>query len=615
MPWTVKDVDEHKKGLSDKQKKQWVSVANSILKKLMGEGKSEKEAAASAIRQANGAVNIHGGEGSGNFGHSGRPGQRGGSDDEGDEEYINEDEGDYTVGSQSSVETTAEIDEIVKMERKKGSTWKEIVETILDTRTGRAWFDKAYSPENGNTFNLRQDLEDAFGEDFPLGPRPEPAKYSQVRMYKEEKYKVSKKKHEGKDYLVVPVTMMVEGVHNGSHGPLLHEISELGKFPEAWNGIPVVIDHPEKDGVPVSANSPEVLEECSVGKIFNTKVVGEKLRAEAWLDSEKLEKVSIDVFSALKELQPIEVSVGVFTDDEEDEGDWKNEHYTYVAKNHRPDHLAILPNAVGACSLADGCGIRANKGKDKPLQTYLSGSYLDKESQVRKMIEGWNTDKIYNYFEDMNDMFFVYCQSGNKENKIYRQEYRYEGGKVLLVEDPVEVQKKVDYVVTTNGMTRTKFNNLKEEDTMPKNDCPKCVEKVNALIANKHYEETDREWLSTLSETALDKVAPKVIEKVVEKTIEVNKLAPEDQAALAFGKKQMKERREGWIRTIQANAKDIWTEEKLKVMDDETLEGISKSVHKEEVVDYTLNGGSGVQQNAAGIQPLLPVGVEVETKK
>jgi len=48
MPWTTADVDRHKAGLSPKQKRQWVHVANSALAR----GASE----ASAIRQANAVV-------------------------------------------------------------------------------------------------------------------------------------------------------------------------------------------------------------------------------------------------------------------------------------------------------------------------------------------------------------------------------------------------------------------------------------------------------------------------------------------------------------------------------------------------------------------------------
>lgn len=157
---------------------------------------------------------------------------------------------------------------------------------------------------------------------------------------------------------------------------------------------------------------------------------------------------------------------------------------------------------------------------------------------------------------------------------------------------------------------------------MVKNECPKCLEKINALIANKDsgFAETDREWLEVLSETALDKViTPKVVEveKVVEKTIEVNKLSNEDQAALAFGKKQMKERKEKMIKGIQANTDKVWTDEKLGKMDEDTLEGIYKSVVKEESpAGIYLNAG-GVNANTSGEPPLLTAELraKMETKK
>lgn len=45
MPWTTKDVDRKKKGLSPSQKKKWVATANGVLKS----GKPDS----SAIRIAN----------------------------------------------------------------------------------------------------------------------------------------------------------------------------------------------------------------------------------------------------------------------------------------------------------------------------------------------------------------------------------------------------------------------------------------------------------------------------------------------------------------------------------------------------------------------------------
>lgn len=56
MPWTVDDVDRHNKGLTKKQKKVWVDVANSALKRCLEKGGSEDRCEASAIRQANSVV-------------------------------------------------------------------------------------------------------------------------------------------------------------------------------------------------------------------------------------------------------------------------------------------------------------------------------------------------------------------------------------------------------------------------------------------------------------------------------------------------------------------------------------------------------------------------------
>ena len=54
MPWSVDDVDKHKKGLSDKQKKTWVKVANGALARC--EKKKGSDCEGSAIRQANSVV-------------------------------------------------------------------------------------------------------------------------------------------------------------------------------------------------------------------------------------------------------------------------------------------------------------------------------------------------------------------------------------------------------------------------------------------------------------------------------------------------------------------------------------------------------------------------------
>lgn len=174
-------------------------------------------------------------------------------------------------------------------------------------------------------------------------------------------YTIREELLQGRTHMVVPIIMMVTGVHRGSHGPILHLAEELGKFPGCWDGIPVSIQHPQEDGMHVSANQPHILDEFVVGRVFNTMMDGQKLRAEAWLDPVVLKNISPEAMEYIMEGKPLEVSVGVFTDEDMQPGEWNGEKYEAVARNHRPDHLALLPGAVGACSWSDGCGVRTHQ--------------------------------------------------------------------------------------------------------------------------------------------------------------------------------------------------------------------------------------------------------------
>jgi hypothetical protein len=200
------------------------------------------------------------------------------------------------------------------------------------------------------------------------------------KIVQDNSYPVGRRKHQGRDHLIVPVIMMVEGVHIGSFGPLFHSIEELGKIPESWNGRPVVINHPEVGGINVSANDPDIIDSQTVGYIYNTYVKdNKKLAAEAWIDEEKLRLLSEEILILIQAGMPLEVSLGMFLEEELTAGDWNGEHYEAIARNLRPDHLALLPGAVGACSLADGCGLGVNKSDD------LSINLIKKE--VSKMAD------------------------------------------------------------------------------------------------------------------------------------------------------------------------------------------------------------------------------------
>lgn len=162
---------------------------------------------------------------------------------------------------------------------------------------------------------------------------------------------------DGRQHLVAPIVALVAGVVNGE----LVTVDELATFAAAWNGRPVPLRHPQDAaGQFVSANSPEVIESSVIGQVFNMHVEGDRLRGEMWLDIEKCERLGGDALAALNRLQRgevLEVSTAYFCDVEAAEGVFNGEAYTAIQRNLRPDHVALLPDEVGACSIADGCGV------------------------------------------------------------------------------------------------------------------------------------------------------------------------------------------------------------------------------------------------------------------
>lgn len=467
--------------------------------------------------------------------------------------------------------------------------------------------------------------------------------YSTYEVQQDITYTVRQENYQGVMHLVVPVVMMVEGVHNGSRGPLFHSIEELGRFPDAWNGRPVIIDHPTEDGRNVSANSPEIMENKVIGIVFNTHVDGKKLKAEVWLNEDRLRQSSPTVLAALQKTEPVEVSVGVFTDEEEQEGEWNDKHYIGIAHNHRPDHLALLPGGRGACSVEDGCGIRVNKkkgGKDvneneffQSLKTFFAdqisvnadSGYRELVDAARSKMDTMDSEDVIHFLEEVFDDYIVYKTHQRLGGvKFYKQGYKFENGTFELTGNPQQVQRKVEYVlVQGSGMRRTRNVNINKEDKNMSKDnkdtCTPCVKtKVDALIANKdgNFAETDREWLETLSEEQLDKLTPKVVEKEVVKEKEVNVLSAEDREIIDYIKLQKQEQRRANIAAIQANSGEgTWKDEELNAMSDAALLKMAGLLKKEEPVSYALyGGGGGFDLNASGEEPLAPTGIKFEKK-
>ncbi len=203
--------------------------------------------------------------------------------------------------------------------------------------------------------------------------------------------KVQKKTLAGRSYLVAPVAMIVEGVFAGNQGPILYEQSDITKSVASWNHKPITVGHPKRGDQFVSGCLPESIEDFGVGMVLNTSWNSrtKKLRAEAWFDETRLDVVlgGSAIKAALAKQEPMEVSTGLFVDKEVLSGQYNGKEFTGKARNFRPDHLAVIVNGVGACSLKDGAGLLVNKDAQASDVNPQSGENLATTDAEGKLLE------------------------------------------------------------------------------------------------------------------------------------------------------------------------------------------------------------------------------------
>lgn len=182
---------------------------------------------------------------------------------------------------------------------------------------------------------------------------------------------------DGREFLVFPLSMIVPGVLPGSKGKLLYPEDEVVKNPIDWNGMPVTVGHPkDATGNSISGRTPDVEKKYTIGKVYNANANGNKLRGEAWVDVKRAERKLTKteegrkVWNRMNAGEAVELSTGLFTNNvpvAPGAKDHKGRSYDYVARDYKPDHLAILVGEKGACSVDDGCGVNViNAGINQP---------------------------------------------------------------------------------------------------------------------------------------------------------------------------------------------------------------------------------------------------------
>lgn len=436
----------------------------------------------------------------------------------------------------------------------------------------------------------------------------------------------------GEAYIVYPVIMMTEGVHAGSGGPTLYTSQALAEYHWTWNGMPVSINHPQgDDGSPVSCNDPNIYNTQVVGKIFNTVFEDNKLKAEAWLKESVLNSLGAEIIRELESGANLEVSTGLFCEADEVSGDWNGEIYNAIATNIRPDHLALLPGGVGACSWKDGCGIRANKGgemKKESLKYFQTNDdtskfkfldnidmdYTQLIDSAYNLVDSMDNDQYTYYLRKMYPDFMVYVvrpRNGGTEAKTYKRGYSVDNaGKLSFSGDPVEVVIK-ETIETVNNKQGKKTKQNKEEG-MAKTMQECCPKKVDELIKNnENFTEDDREVLLAMTEDAFAMVInkakpierkeePKVNEKKEEKTKEskmtfdelLANADPEVAESIRNGHRIFQERKNDLIQKIVAHEANGFTEDELKTFPYDHLEKLASFIPEKKGANYVGNAGS-----------------------
>ena len=375
-------------------------------------------------------------------------------------------------------------------------------------------------------------------------------------------------------YLVAPAVLLQEDVLNDE----MVLADEIAAHFKAWNGRPVVVPHPEVNGVKVSANDPAILARQQVGKLFNTEFDGEKLRSELWIDEVKARGVpgGLEVLRRLRSNSPTEISTAYFRDGELSAGVWNEKPYKTVARNLRPDHVAILLDTKGACNWGDGCGVPRVNEEDN-----MSDLTSDNETDT-------NTDEHVGANESgvLCALKTIFGALGVKFNQ----------------DEEVDTVKELVAKIVEDGRLALTEEQLAE---MSEEALTAIVELLGSLPEAQETEAEGEEDVETQEQEGSDDTPPP--QANVQDSAAFKALIARLVALEAKGKAESVERRGELTAALTANEDCAFTAEQLGDLSVATLEGLHRSLSP---ADYRGQGGGARVDKGQ-----RPVGIRVAPHK
>lgn len=343
--------------------------------------------------------------------------------------------------------------------------------------------------------------------------------------------------HNGQDYFIVPAVLAKVGVMNN----VLYTKELLSNTKDAWNGVKVTLRHPQFDGHDASINTPATADAFAIGELYNVTFDDDKLKGDIYLNKSVVEaKGAVDLIERLKNNEYIDVSTGlVNVTIKNEDGEFDGKKYKAIINTFKADHLAILPDEKGACSVKDGCGTLFN--------SELSfGQITEKIYSAMGKKDGW----LAEVYED----YFIWTDNG----KLSKIKYSIDG-ELLTIGSTIPVKKEILYVdIQTNKddkhceCKKILTNTEKDVDWVMKkqtieflvnaelsgitDDEKKAIDNLSvetlASLSNKIKPETDKEFITNAEKKEFEDFKKKKTEKEAEKKAEFKKVFNCDDAML-----------------------------------------------------------------------------------
>jgi len=312
----------------------------------------------------------------------------------------------------------------------------------------------------------------------------------------------------GKTWLVVNGVPLKETILNGRFMPF----EQFAANPSDWNDVPVVLRHPKQNGGSARVPSSDV---PVVGRFYNAQIdeQAKRLVGEFWLDKAMIENMQEGdtLLSLIDNQRPIEVSTGYWSETVPQEGKWNEKAYQYIDQNIHPDHIALLPDEVGACSVKDGCGLNRNnrEGSQHFHKNAAPGSLEQRSNDIYDTfyaMQRESENKVSvpvmsgEYYIEATFDDYIICK---KEGQLYKVGYSYMDGKVEFVdvsewtpvtkiERYVEIRKNVTGSLPNEG--KKIYEAVYQQYKDKKMSDAEAAQRAWGAVKKSFYQDKDGNW-------------------------------------------------------------------------------------------------------------------------